>query len=84
MDREPSRIADLFDFSEVHPAVRTWDFFEFLATQTTKEDTDHVQATIRPWIEADITRVCDHILNQLQVFEFDADQVRAHRADHGV
>jgi hypothetical protein len=84
MDREPNRIADLFDFSEVHPAVRTWDFFEFLATQTTKEDTDHVQATIRPWIEADISLVRDHILNELQVFEFDADQVRSHRAEYDV
>ena len=79
MDQEPTRIADLFEFSSVHPDVRTWDFFEFLTSQVTRDETNHIQATIRPWVEADITKIQDHILNELQEFEFDADQVRAYR-----
>ncbi len=79
MDREPTRIADLFEFSEVHPDVRTWDFFEFLATQVTRDETDHIQATVRPWVEADITVIRDHILNELQKFDFEAEQVREYR-----
>lgn len=76
---EPTRIADLFDFNTVHPAVRTWDFFEFLAADTTREETDHIQATIRPWVEKDITVIRKHILNELQTFDFDAEQVRKFR-----
>lgn len=79
MGTEPSRIADLFEFNELEPGIRTWDFFEFLASQVTKDDTDHIQATIRPWVERDITPINRHILNALQEFEFDADQVRKYR-----
>ncbi|WP_141212975.1 hypothetical protein [Halorubrum sp. Ea1] len=79
MDREPTRIADLFEFSEVHPSVRTWDFFEFLASQVTRDDMEHIQATIRPWVEADISVIRDHILNELQKFDFEAEQVRDYR-----
>lgn len=83
MEQEPTRIADLFEFSVVHPDVRTWDFFEFLATKLTQDDTDHIQATIRPWVEKDITLIRDHILNELQKFDFDAEQVRFHRRANG-
>ena len=82
MEQEPARIADLFEFSEVHPTVRTWDFFEFLASQVTRDDTDHIQATVRPWVEKDITVIRDHILNELQKFDFDAEQVREYRKEH--
>ncbi len=83
MDEEPSRVADLFDFSIVHPEVRTWDVFEFLANKTTRQNTDHIQATIRPWVEADITVIRKHILNELQRFNFDAEQVREYRENYG-
>jgi len=83
MEREPTRIADLFEFSEVHPDVRTWDFFEFLASKLTQNETDHIQATIRPWVEVDITVIRDHILNELQKFDFEAEQVRAYRRANG-
>lgn len=82
MDREPTRIADLFKFSEVHPAVRTWDFFEFLASQVTRDETEHIQATIRPWVEADITVIRDHVLNELQKYDFDAEKVREYRQNN--
>lgn len=81
METEPSRIADLFEFNELEPGIRTWDLFEFLASNLTKEETDHIQATVRPWVERDITIIHSHILNALQEFEFDADQVRAYRND---
>ncbi|WP_142860651.1 hypothetical protein [Salinigranum halophilum] len=79
MESEPNRIADLFEFDVLQPGIRTWGFLEFLANKTTEEQTDHVQATIRPWVERDITKIRDHILNALQRFEFDAEQVRAFR-----
>lgn len=79
MDSEPNRIADLFEFSELEPGIRTWTFLEFLAGKFTEENTDHVQATVRPWVERDITKIRDHILNALQQFEFDATQVRAYQ-----
>lgn len=80
MQSEPTRLADLFHFSELEPGVRTWEFLEFLATKTSEENTDHIQATIRPWVERDITKIRDHVLNALQEFEFTADNVRAHRS----
>jgi hypothetical protein len=80
MESEPSRVADLFEFLELEPGVRTWNVLEFLATKTTEENTDHIAATVRPWVERDITKIRDHILNALQLFDFDADQVRAYRA----
>lgn len=80
MGSEPTRTADLFAFTRLEPGIRTWDFLEFLATKTTKDETDHVQATIRPWVERDITLIHSHILNALQEFEFDAEQIRAFRS----
>lgn len=83
METEPSRIADLFEFNELEPGIRTWDVFEFLASETTKEEKDHIQATVRPWVERDISIIYSHILSALQEFEFDADQVREYRnGDH--
>jgi hypothetical protein len=80
MDSEPNRIADLFQFTELESGIRTWDFFEFLASETTEDNTDHIQATIRPWVEQDITKIRDHILNALQQFDFDAQKVREFRS----
>jgi hypothetical protein len=79
MDSEPSRVADLFQYSELEPGIRTWDFLEFLASKTTEDNTNHIAATVRPWVERDITKIRDHALNALQVFDFDADQVREFR-----
>lgn len=80
MESEPSRIANLFEFTELEPGIRTWDFLEFLASQVTKKETEHIQATIRPWVERDISLIYSHILNALQEFEFDAEQVRDFRS----
>ncbi|WP_332898910.1 hypothetical protein [Haladaptatus sp. CMSO5] len=79
MESEPSRIADLFEYTELETGIRTWDVLEFLASKTTENNTDHIAATIRPWIEKDITKIRDHILNALQRYEFNSELVRNHR-----
>lgn len=75
----PSRIADLFEFDNIPRDIRTWDLFEFLATHTTKENIDHINATIRPWLESDITRAESNIRNALQEFDYDRTAVRKFR-----
>jgi hypothetical protein len=82
MNKPPSRIADLFDFAELDTTVRTWDFFEFLASNITEQETDHIQATVRPWVECDISRIKKYILNDLQRFDFDAEQVKRYRRNN--
>lgn len=76
---KPSRIADLFDFYKVPTNVRTWDVLEFLASDVTESDSDHIQATIRPWVEKDITIIKTHIHNILQEFDYDSKKVREYR-----
>jgi len=75
----PTRIADLFTFEDLPTSVRTWDLLEFLASAHTEEEADHIGATVRPWIESDITRVQTSIHNALQRFEYDADRIQRHR-----
>lgn len=75
----PTRIADLFVFDDLPPNVRTWELLEVLATAHTEEEADHIGASVRPWIESDITRVQTSIHNALQRFEYNADRIQHHR-----
>ncbi|WEL18871.1 hypothetical protein SVXHr_2728 [Halorhabdus sp. SVX81] len=79
MDERPRRIADLFEFDVLQPGIRTWDMFEFLASDTSREGIDHINATIRPWIESDITKVEENIRNALQEFDYDRETVQTFR-----
>lgn len=79
MGRQPQRIGDLFEFDVLEPGVRTWDLFEFLATELSRDSIDHINATVRPWIESDITKVEANIRNALQEFDYDREVVRAFR-----
>lgn len=79
MGRRPQRIGDLFEFDILEPGVRTWDLFEFLATELSRDSIDHINATVRPWIESDITKVEANIRNALQEFDYDREAVRAFR-----
>lgn len=81
MESEPSRIADLFEFDELEPGIRTWDFLEFLATNISKEDPNHIKASVRPWVESDIDPITDHIRNALQEYNFDRATVNDYRTD---
>lgn len=80
-DSRPTRIAELFAFDEIPGTVRTWDVLEFLASEYTEEEADHIGATIRPWIESDISRTRTNIHNALQRFEYNAKKVREYRFD---
>jgi hypothetical protein len=79
MGNTPGRIADLFDFDVLEPGIRTWDIFEFLASDLSYESSDHINATIRPWIESDITKTESNIRNALQEFNYDRETVRKFR-----
>ncbi len=79
MEETPRRIADLFEFDVLEPGIRTWDLFEFLASEVSHESTDHINATVRPWIESDITKVETNIRNALQEFDYDREAVRRFR-----
>lgn len=79
MDRRPQRIGDLFEFDLLEPGVRTWDLFEFLATEVSRDSIEHINATVRPWIESDITKVEANIRNALQEFDYDREAVRTFR-----
>lgn len=79
MDERPRRIADLFEFDILEPGIRTWDLFEFLAIDFSDDNPFHINATVRPWIESDITKVEENIRNALQEFDYDRDQVRRFR-----
>jgi hypothetical protein len=78
-DTRPTRIADLFTFEDLPTSVRTWDLLEFLASEHTEKEADHIGATVRPWIESDITRIQTSIHNALQRFEYDTDRIQRHR-----
>lgn len=79
MGKRPGRIADLFHFDELKPGIRTWDLFEFLATDIADQNPDHINATVRPWVESDITKIEERIRNALQEFQYDRDLVRRFR-----
>lgn len=79
MDSRPQRIGDLFDFDVLEPGIRTWDLFEFLASDLSRDSTDHINATVRPWVESDITKVEENIRNALQEFNYDREAVRRFR-----
>jgi hypothetical protein len=79
MDRQPQRIGDLFEFDLLEPGIRTWDLFEFLATDLSRDSIDHINATVRPWVESDITKVEANIRNALQEFDYDREAVRTFR-----
>lgn len=79
MEGRPQRIADLFEFDVLKPGIRTWDLFEFLASDVSRESSDHINATVRPWIESDITKVETNIRNALQEFDYDREAVRTFR-----
>lgn len=79
MGRQPQRIGDLFEFDVLEPGVRTWDLFEFLATEVSRDSIEHINATVRPWIESDITKVEANIRNALQEFDYDREVVRTFR-----
>jgi|AntRauMinimDraft_3_1070383.scaffolds.fasta_scaffold00567_5 hypothetical protein len=79
MDRQPRRIGDLFEFDTLEPGIRTWDLFEFLATDLSRDSIDHINAVVRPWIESDITKVEANIRNALQEFNYDREAVRTFR-----
>lgn len=79
MDGRPRRIADLFEFDVLQPGIRTWDLFEFLASDISRDSIDHINATIRPWIESDITKAETNIRNALQEFDYDPEAVRTFR-----
>jgi len=79
MDKQPQRIGDLFEFDSLEPGIRTWDLFEFLATDLSRDSIDHINAVVRPWIESDITKVEANIRNALQEFNYDREAVRTFR-----
>lgn len=79
MDERPQRIGDLFEFDVLEPGIRTWDLFEFLASDLSRESIDHINATVRPWVESDITKVESNIRNALQEFDYDQEAVRTYR-----
>ncbi|QWC20746.1 hypothetical protein [Halorubrum sp. 2020YC2] len=79
MSRQPQRIGDLFEFDVLEPGVRTWDLFEFLATEVSRDSIEHINAVVRPWIESDITKVEANIRNALQEFDYDREAVRTFR-----
>ena len=79
MESEPSRIADLFEFDVLEFGIRTWDFLEFLATNVSKEDPNHIKASIRPWVESDIDPITDHIQNALQEYNYDRATIHDYR-----
>ena len=79
MNKRPQRIGDLFEFDVLEPGIRTWDLFEFLATDVSRESIDHINATVRPWVESDITKVVSNIRNALQEFDYDPKSVRTFR-----
>lgn len=79
MDERPQRIGDLFEFDVLEPGIRTWDLFEFLATDLSRDSIDHINATVRPWVESDITKVESNIRNSLQEFDYDREAVRTFR-----
>jgi hypothetical protein len=63
----------------LEPGIRTWDLLEFLATDLTKQNPDHINATVRPWVESDITKIEERIRNALQEFQYDRERVRRFR-----
>lgn len=75
----PTRIADLFFFEDLPTGVRTWEILEFLASEHTEKEADHIGATVRPWIESDITRVQTSIHNALQRFEYNVERIQRYR-----
>lgn len=79
MDERPQRIGDLFEFDVLEPGIRTWDLFEFLATDFSRESIDHINATVRPWVESDIGKVESNIRYALQEFDYDREAVRTFR-----
>lgn len=79
MNERPQRIADLFEFDILEPGIRTWDLFEFLASDISRDSIDHINATVRPWVESDITKVEANIRNALQEFDYDREAVRTFR-----
>ncbi|OYR62546.1 hypothetical protein [Halorubrum ezzemoulense] len=79
MGRQPQRIGDLFEFDVLEPGIRTWDLFEFLSTEVSRDSIEHINAVVRPWIESDITKVEANIRNALQEFDYDREAVRTFR-----
>jgi hypothetical protein len=79
MGNEPTQIRDLFEFDVLKPGIRTWDVFEFLASDIAKEDPDHIEAVTRPWVESDNSVIETYIRNALQEFDYDREKVQAYR-----
>lgn len=79
MGVEPTRIANLFEFDALEPGIRTWEILEFLASDMSKQEPDHISAVTRPFVESDNSVIESHIRNALQEFNYDREAVREYR-----
>lgn len=75
----PDRIADLFEFETLPPGIRTWEFFEFLGSDLSDDEPDHISAVTRPWVESDNSVIETYIRNALQDFNYDPETIQHYR-----
>jgi hypothetical protein len=74
---KPKRLSSLFDYEAIPSTSYAWDILKSFANRKTQlECHPYVHSCLRPWIETDISRTVENILEALQRCGFDPEKVQ--------
>ncbi len=73
---KPRRFSDLFDYNSIPTESYAWKILKDFANEKTQvEGNEHIHQCLRAWIEHDITRIANHMIDTLQRCGFDQRKI---------
>ncbi|MCW4005300.1 MAG: hypothetical protein NWF04_01680 [Candidatus Bathyarchaeota archaeon] len=73
---EPQRLSTIFDYENMPVESYGWHILKSLATREAQLECDkYIYKCLRPWLESDVTKVVNNILDALQRCNFDPAKV---------
>jgi len=82
LGRRPRRLAELFEYEVIPSQSYAWEILKSFANKTAQmEFHPYIHQCLRSWVEKDITRIAEQMLETLQRCQFDPRKVEKLRAD---
>ena len=82
LGKKPKRLSDLFDYDHAPPESYAWKILKDFANEKAQFGfSAYIHECLRAWVEHDITRIADRMLDVLQRCQFNPDKVEKLRME---
>lgn len=82
LGKKPKRLSDLFDYDNIPVESYAWKILKDFANEKAQlEFSEYIHQGLRAWVEHDITRIADHMLDILQRCQFNPFKIEKMRRE---